>query len=546
MYRILIFFCVFVYNVFADSVRVVELDDGAVVGEKYWNGDFYQFYGVPYATAPSGRDRFKAPLPVKKRDKAFPANAKDIICQQIFYTGDDDDSILQGEEDCLILNLFVPEVANENNLVPVVVYLHSGAFAGGSGNMGKLHYVARHDVIAINLNYRLGAIGFACLGTEEIPGNAALKDQVAALKWINKNIVKFGGDPKKVTLAGYSVGAAMAELIALSDATDGLIDKLILESGSALSPFAINRDPISTARNIARSVGYNGTGTLKDLNEFYLNAPVTDITKRSMNFFLPNSTFGFAPCIERKSKNAEAIITEAPLEVLSKKDAKYAVLTGLANMEGLSRSIKFDTWVDLMHENFSDFLPADLIFKDDKNKNEIANLIKEYYFKGEEVSHDTLQEYIDYFSDSMFRYSILKSAKLHATKSKRNLYFYEFSYVGELNMKHYYMDKIKGASHRDQTSYILDFFAGWTNSVSDLDMRNLMTLMWTDFVKHENPTAYESLLVKIKWPKFTNEQQNYLSIGANLQIRTDLLTDSYTFWDKLYEKYYWTPTAPNV
>ncbi|XP_053613808.1 esterase FE4-like [Plodia interpunctella] len=543
MFRIIIF-SVLISCVLTENVRVVELDDGAVVGNKYWKGDFYEFYGVPYATAPTGRDKFKAPLPVTKREKTLAADAKDILCQQIFFTDDDDDdTLLQGEEDCLILNLLVPKIASESNLVPVVVYLHSGAFAGGSGNMGNLNYVARHDVIAISLNYRLGAIGFACLGTEEIPGNAALKDQVAALRWINSNIHKFGGDRRKVTLAGYSVGAAMAELIALSDATEGLIDKLILESGSALSPFAVNRDPISTARNIARSIGYNGSGTIEDLNEFYLNAPVVDITKRSLNFFLPNSTFGFAPCIEKKSKKSEAILTESPLESLSKKETKYAVLTGLASMEGLSRSIKFETWMDLMNENFSDFLPADLTFKDDKSKNEVADLIKEYYFKGEELSHDTLQEYIDYFSDSMFRNSILKSARLHAARSKRPLYFYEFSYVGDLNMKHYYMDKIKGASHRDQTSYILDFY-GFTHHAEDMNIRDLMTFMWTDFVKYENPTTYESLIVKQKWQKYTNEEPKYLSIGTSVEMRTDPFKDSYAFWNKLYEKYYWSPIAP--
>lgn len=392
--------------------------------------------------------------------------------------------MLHGEEDCLRINLLVPEIANEENLVPVVVYLHSGAYAGGNGNMGKLHYVARHDVLAISFNYRVGAIGFACLGTKEIPGNAALKDQVAALRWINKNIQKFGGDPKKVTLAGYSVGATLAELLALSQATEGLIDKLILESGSALTPFAINRDPVSTVKNVAISIGFNDTGNIKDLNEFFLNAPVLQITAKSLNFFLPNSTFGFAPCIEKVLDNTEAIITESPLEILKKKNSNIAVLSGFANMEGLSRSIKFDTWSELMNENFANFLPADLNFKDNKTRDDFIKEVIKYYFKGEGVSHDTLQGYIDYFSDSMFKYAILKSANLRTAKSIRPVFFYEFSYVGELNMKHYYMDKINGASHRDQTSYILDFH-GFTNKVNDLDTRDRMTYMWTDFIKYE-------------------------------------------------------------
>lgn len=411
-----------------------------------------------------------------------------IICEQVYLTEEDEpdvELILDGEEDCLVMNFLVPGIASEENPLPVLVYIHSGAFSGGSGNMAKFTYLARHDVIVINFNYRLGFKGFACLGTEEIPGNAALKDQVAALKFINKHVSKFGGDPNKVTLAGFSVGASMAELLALSDAVGGLIDKLILESGSALSPFAINRHPIKTAKNLAISMGYNDTGDIKDLNEFLLNAPIKDLAIKSKNFYLTNSTFGLAPCVENVIENTEPFMTESPLIKFHKGDyKKIPVLTGFSNMEGISRTIKFGEWSDMMNENFADFLPADLAFDTDKSRDAFIKDIKKHYFKDEEVTHDTLQEYVDYFSDSMFKYGIMKSAKMHSLKSKRPVFMYEFTYVGKLNFKHYYMDKIKGASHRDQTAYLLDFFE-FTTKAKDMDTRDRMTTMWTDFVKYE-------------------------------------------------------------
>ncbi|XP_059048170.1 venom carboxylesterase-6-like [Achroia grisella] len=539
-----IIFCVFLTIVSAnEQTRVVELDEGAVIGEKYWNGDYFEFYGVPYATAPSGRDKFKAPLPVKRRKNAMQASTKNIICQQVYYTGEDDDITLYGKENCLTMNLMVPNKASEKNLVPVLVYIHSGAFAGGNGNMARTQYLSRHDVIVITFNYRLGAIGFACLGTEETPGNAALKDQVAALRWINKNIKKFGGNPKKVTVAGFSVGATMAELLALSKTTTGLIDKIILESGSALAPFAINRDPVSTVKNVAVSIGYNDTGNLKDLNEFFLNAPVANITAKSLNFFLTNSTFGFAPCIENVFENTEAFLTESPLDILSKGGLEVSVLTGFSNMEGISRESRFEEWSELMNKDFSQFLPADLAFKDDKTRDNFINEIKKYYFKNKEVSLDNVQGYVDYFSDSMFKYSILKSAKLHAARSKKSVYLYEFSYVGKLNTRHNFVDRIDGASHRDQTAYILDFFTA-TQKVRDLNTRDRLTYMWTDFVKYDDPTAYESPLIDFKWLKYSNEQPNYLSINDKLEVKRDLLANSYEFWNNVYEKYYWNPSAP--
>lgn len=382
--------------------------------------------------------------------------------------------------------MLVPEVASEKKLLPVVIYIHSGAFAVGNGNMAKFHFLARHNIIVGSFNFRLGAIGFNCLGTEDIPGNAGMKDAVAALRWINRNIKKFGGDPEKVTLAGFSVGATMAELLVLSKTTDGLIDKLILESGSALSTYAINRDPIATALNIAKSLNYSGADhDIKSLTEFYINAKPEYLSVKSLNFFLANSTFGFAPCIENNIDNVEPFLTESPLELMKKGDhKKVAVLTGFSNMEGISRSLKFDIWSEEMNKDFSKFLPADLQFDSKEAMQKTIDNIKTDYFNNKEVTLDNLEGYIDYFSDSMFNCPIIKSANYHAANSKRPVYFYEFAYVGTLNMKHYYMDRIKGASHRDQSSYILDFFT-FTNKLDDLLMRERMTSMWADFVKYE-------------------------------------------------------------
>ncbi|KPJ17074.1 Esterase FE4 [Papilio machaon] len=537
----LFFGCVYAEGDF----RTVELEQGFIRGEKYWDGDYYEFYGVPYATAPKGRDKYKGPLPVEPWKGVFDAKIRNTVCYQTYYTGEEDEeTILSGDEDCLVINLLVPKVATEKNLVPVMVYIHSGAFSGGNGNMAKFQYLVRHDIIVISFNYRLGALGFACLGNEVIPGNAGLKDQVAALKWINKNVIKFGGDPTKVTLAGFSVGAAMAELLTFTKSTEGLIDKLILESGSVLSPFTINRDPISTATNIAISMGYNGTGDLDDLTEFYLNATPEVLVSKSLNFFLPNSTFGFSPCIENFHEGIEPFLTESPTDILKNgENQKLPVLTGFANMEGISRLIQFGKWRTAMTENFSEFLPVDLKFSDEKLKEEIAKEIKQHYFKGEEVNLENIQSYVNYFSDSMFKYSIMKSAKHHAATSNKPTYLYEFAYVGNMNIKHNYMDRIHGASHRDQTAYLLDFFT-WSNTYKDLDTRDRMTLMWSDFVKYGDPTAYESSLINFKWRPFTNKKAIYLQIDKVLTMKRNLFQEEYNFWDKIYEKYYWNPEPP--
>lgn len=431
-------------------------------------------------------NNLQAPLPPESWEDVLEATVDNIICPQLFYAGETpEEEFAYGMAECLALNLFVPKVANENNLLPVVVYLHSGAFAIGHGNMAKYNYLGNHDVLIISINYRLGAIGFLCLGTEEVPGNAGMKDQVAALRWINKNIKKFGGDPDQVTVAGFSVGAAMAELLTLSKSTEGLIKQIVLDSGSALSPWAINRNPIETAINIGKKMGYQGSDNIKELTEFYMEASYDDLALRSLHFYLKNGTFGFAPCIENVHENVEPFLTESPRQIFKQGlNQKVSVLVGFSNMEGISRLEKLEEWKEDMNNNFENFLPVDLNFPDDKTKIKVAREVKKYYFGEKTISNATLEEYINYGSDSMFTYSILITANVHLSISLRPIYLYEFSYVGDLSTKHIYRNIIQGASHRDQTAYILDFFS-WTGNQNDMDIRDRMTLMWANFVKYQ-------------------------------------------------------------
>lgn len=380
----------------------------------------------------------------------------------------------------------VPKLG-EKTPVPVVVVVHSGAFAGGSATMTKYHNMAKEDVLVVAINYRLGALGFACLGTEEIPGNAALKDIIAALEWVNRYIKYFGGDPNKVTLYGYSVGATLAQLVALSPRSKGLFDKLILDSASALAPFAIDRDPVTTAKNVALKLGFNPKDDFEDLNDFLRSEeiPLNQLQGLSRNFFLRNSSFGFGPCIENPSKTA--VLTESPLDIMeSGKYNDFFLLTGFANMEGISRTSQFKDWAQEMNEKLQEFLPVDLIFKKQSDLDYVVRVVKEMYFRNKELNVDddeSLKAFIDYFSDTMFKFSIIKSTKLHAQKSVRPIYLYEFTYYGKLNTKHSYSDRIQGASHRDQTAYVFDFY-DWTRNYTDMDMRDVMVTMWSDFIKY--------------------------------------------------------------
>lgn len=138
---------------------------------------------------------------------------------------------------------------------PVIAYIHGGAFFRGSGHSYFVgpEYIMDRDVVLVAINYRLGALGFFSTGTADAPGNAGMKDQVLALKWIQRNIRAFGGDPDSVTIAGQSAGSMSVTLHLLSPMSVGLFHKAIALSGSMASQMKIKRNNTEIINILAES-----------------------------------------------------------------------------------------------------------------------------------------------------------------------------------------------------------------------------------------------------------------------------------------------------
>lgn len=157
------------------------------------------------------------------------------------------------KEGCLITNVFVPDTTEKN--LSVLVYSHGGGFVSGFGNFAQGTEMMRTKYfIMVTFNYRLGIHGFLCLGTKDIPGNAGMKDQLALLRWVQKNIGSFSGNPDDVTLPGFSAGSASEDLLMLSKAAEGLFHRVIPESGGNLAAFTVQRDPLKIAKTHAKEL----------------------------------------------------------------------------------------------------------------------------------------------------------------------------------------------------------------------------------------------------------------------------------------------------
>lgn len=194
------------------------------------------FRGIPYAEPPVGQGRFRAPQKPRPWQGTRDASRSGAASMQPKGLMTD---IERFDEDCLYLDVFTPGVDGVRR--PVLVWIHGGGFTSGAGSQGIYdgrHLAARGDVVVVTINYRLGALGFAALGSllgpeHGVSANNGLRDQLAALEWVRDNVDAFGGDPGRVTVFGQSAGAMCIGGLLASPLARGLFHGAIAQSGAA-------------------------------------------------------------------------------------------------------------------------------------------------------------------------------------------------------------------------------------------------------------------------------------------------------------------------
>ncbi|MFI1279613.1 carboxylesterase/lipase family protein [Streptomyces sp. NPDC020858] len=231
---------------------VVTVAQGALRGQSQDGAQ--EFLGVPYAAPPVGDARLRAPQPPPRWNGVRDAVQQAPACLQFSPFGLSDPQAVS--EDCLYLDVYRPRTARPGARLPVVLWMHGGAYSQGTGTQfGGRTMADLTQSVVVSINYRLGQLGYLALpelGRENDPrsGSFGLMDQLAALQWTRKNIGAFGGNPANVTISGQSAGSGSVCALLAAPSAAGLFHRAVLQSG----PCTLLRTPDSaSAEGQARS-----------------------------------------------------------------------------------------------------------------------------------------------------------------------------------------------------------------------------------------------------------------------------------------------------
>ncbi|XP_018339347.1 PREDICTED: esterase E4-like [Trachymyrmex septentrionalis] len=512
---------------------IVTVKQGKLQGifeENVLGSRYLSFKGIPFAAPPMHGLRFKDPEPPAHWEGIRDAskNAGDICAQMNEMTGE-----VIGGEDCLYLNIYVPDDIYRKTGNPVMVWIHGGGYLWGSGNDTNVRpdYLLTKGVILVAISYRLGAFGFLNLGHEVASGNQGLKDQVAALKWIKKNIDVFGGDPNNITVFGVSAGSTSTHLLTLSPLSKGLFQKAILQSGVATCDWAtIRNQPEANSFKLASKLG-NDSKDPKTIVEFLRTKSFAEIVQAQYTVLTPEMArtlfVPFGPTIDDKAKTP---FLPCPLSQLLDGGNNIPIMIGATSDE-------YIFFLRDISENNLKTMYADLPlfvenFTNSKNSSKIERLtkqVKEKYFNDKsEFTADSIPSIIRFLSDLHFNIPIEDFVDMRRKRKHAPTYFYKFSYIGDqMTLTKVLGNKLTGTSHTDDMSYLFYQPSCKANNpappainTKDRKILEILTTMWTNFAKTGHPTPVLDQYVTTSWTPATVNFFNYLDINDDLQLLT--------------------------
>lgn len=504
--------CFLILFMIASCTRNKGLDEvkttaGIVSGVTNTNGDVQIFKGIPFAAPPVGDLRWKEPQPalpwegVRTCDTwpASPIQSKPapfMMWTQEFITPPEPLS-----EDCLYLNIWTPAKSSDEKL-PVLVWIHGGGFTSGSGACAVYdgEALAQQGILYVSINYRLGIFGFmahpelTAESKNNASGNYGLMDQQAALRWIQKNIAAFGGDPSRVTIAGQSAGSMSINAVVASPQSKGLLHGAIAQSGGMFS------DRFSKSLSEAETIGNEvmkklNTGNLEELRK----APADSLLKIASQF--PFGSFG--PIVDGY------VLPDLVKNIIrNKQHNQVPMISG---------------WVTG---------DSDLFTGEPPTANSFITYAKETY-------GDHADEFLKIFPSSTDEEAKNSKRKLNLMEfagypsfvwsqvNDNQTYLYHFSHVptDKPDFPNY------GAFHTSEVPYALHTLKLWDRPWQERDyrMEKMMNAYWLNFVKTGNPNGVDLP----EWKNYNRETGSIMEFNEGATLQSGMFKTEFEILNKI-------------
>ncbi|XP_063596213.1 cholinesterase 2-like [Penaeus indicus] len=426
--------------------------------------------------------------------------------------------------------------------LPVLVYLHGGGYHGGSGETAPPHALLNEEIVLVVLQYRLGVLGFLSTEDDVIPGNFGLKDQTLGLRWVQRNIANFGGDPRRVTLLGHGAGAASAHLQMLSSKSFGLFSRVILQSGTALCPWALGGAHRQVADYTARLVGCSSDLGAHHLLQCLQAVPAGKLVHTIAEYFV----WMGSPLLVGPRVDGDFLTASPEVLMLEARHREVDLITGITAHEGALLATAIHTNETLrssIRNNFSLAGVASLEFSQgDATPLDQAHKIFNHYLGGLKLDKDQAGELAKLYGDRHFAVCHDLTAMLHARNARpfKKTFMYELTHRGlssTLPSEYAFPPANGWVAHKDDLLYL---FPGGTNPVrgrEDLRLRDLMTRLWANFAATGNPTPDASL--GFTWEAATEFCLRHLALSPSPVMMDDSRRKIRDFWAGL-------PTRQNL
>ncbi|XP_033746031.1 LOW QUALITY PROTEIN: carboxylesterase 5A-like [Pecten maximus] len=518
---------------------------GSILGLKIssQNGNIFQFRKIPFAKPPEGDLRFSKPEVPNAWTETLNCTTYGYACMQ---SGTD------VSEDCLYVNIYIPNSLDTAAKRAVMVWIHGGSFISGRGSEVDGSTLALHgDVIVVTINYRLNIFGFYSTDDNATLGNYGLWDQMLALRWVKDNIEDYGGDPSRITIFGESAGGVSVGLQAIISQNKGVFQRVIAESGSSVGP----RDSGVEAMKVFTKV-VNELGCSSDSSA----ATVTCLRDKSarqlvMSFYkafndVQSSSFtilsALGPTIDGElfSRDFDDILNDIDSDAMKFfRDLDYlagfnTADAGLFYYDLLRHQKEFPTF------NFTIGITANIPVN-----HVIPTLVRQLYDNCDHIFTSITEKYVNSLPNGDIEAQTSSAANMYAdvnyyspavrsldahTGSNSKTYQYLFSHEPRWGPVQPRPLWLHGANHADELAFVFGLNEIYPGNVATEDdeltiSRRVMTY-WANFAKFGNPNGDDHDLTE--WPQYTLPNKCYLNISATDTVGRALYADRMDFWNK--------------